>query len=82
MKQLMESENAPDKVYYGYEKFDAKRVDGFTESQIKDWHIVFYSPTDPYADGSSTDIEYWYHDDGADWYRKQYTVTPKLWEKH
>ena len=81
MNQLMESENAPEKVYYGYEKFDAKRVDGFTESQIKDWNIVFYSPTDPYAGGESTDIEYWYHDDGADWYRKQYTVTPKMWEK-
>ena len=81
MNQLMANENAPEKVYYGYENFDAKRVDGFTETQIKDWHIVFYSPTDPYADGSSTDIEYWYHDDGADWYRKQYTVTPKMWEK-
>lgn len=81
MNQLMANENAPEKIYYGYEKFDAKRVDGFTETQIKDWHIVFYSPTDPYADGSSTDIEYWYHDDGADWYRKQYTVTPIMWEK-
>ena len=81
MNQLMESENAPEKIYYGYEKFDAKRVDGFTETQIKDWHIVFYSPTDPYAGGESTDLEYWYHEDGADWYRKQYTVTPKLWEK-
>ena len=82
MNQLMANENAPEKIYYGYEKFDAKRVDGFTEAQIKDWNIVFYSPTDPYADGSaSSDLEYWYHEDGADWYRKQYTVTPKLWQK-
>ena len=81
MNQLMESENAPEKVYYGYENFDDKRVDGFTETQIKDWHIVFYSPTDPYAGGESTDLEYWYHEDGADWYRKQYTVTPIMWEK-
>lgn len=81
MNQLMASENAPEKIYYGYEKFDAKQVDGFTEAQIRDWNIVFYSPTDPYTDGSSTNLEYWYHDDGADWYRKQYTVTPKLWQK-
>ena len=81
MNQLMASENAPEKIYYGYEKFVDKRVDGFTESQIKDWNIVFYSPTDPYADGSATDIEYWYHEDGADWYKNQYTVTPKLWSK-
>ncbi len=94
MNQLMESENAPEKVYYGYENFENKYYkikttynyflsgQKGTEEQIKKWNIVFYSPTDPYADGSATDLEYWYHDDGADWYRKQYTVTPKLWEKH
>lgn len=82
MDALMANENAPEKIYYGYENFDKQTVDGFTEAQIKDWHIVFYSPTDPYADGSaSSDLEYWYHEDGADWYRKQYTVTPKMWEK-
>ncbi len=83
MNSLFENnENAPEKVYYGYEEFVDKRVDGFTEAQIKDWNIVFYSPTDPYADSSeSSDLEYWYHKDGADWYRNQYTVTPKMWEK-
>lgn len=88
MTQLMASENAPEKVYYvhegnqGFKKEDGKQSVGyFTEEQIKNWHLVFYSPTDPYADGSLTDIEYWYHDDGADWYKNQYTVTPKLWEK-
>lgn len=83
MTQLMASENAPEKVYYGDGGFQNKQaVDAFTEEQIKNWHLVFYSPTDPYADGSaSSDLEYWYHDDGADWYKKQYTVTPKLWPK-
>lgn len=82
MTRLMESANAPDKVYYGYGKFDTQKVDDFTAEQIEAWHIVFYSPTDPYADGSAgSDLEYWYHEDGADWYEKQYTVTPKLWEK-
>ena len=88
MTQLMAGENAPEKVYYvhegnqGFKNEDGKQSVGyFTEEQIKNWHLVFYSPTDPYADGSSTDIEYWYHEDGADWHRKQYTVTPKLWEK-
>lgn len=82
MNQLMASEKAPEKVYYGDGGFKNKQaVDAFTETQIKDWHLVFYSPTDPYADGSSTDIEYWYHEDGAKWYKNQYTVTPKLWEK-
>lgn len=95
MNSLFEdNENAPDKVYYGYESFEEKydeiettykyflsRQNG-TEEQIKKWNIVFYSPTDPYADSSeSSDIEYWYHEDGADWYRNQYTVTPKMWEK-
>ncbi len=88
MTQLMASENAPEKVYYvhegnqGFKKEDGKQSVGyFTEEQIKNWHLVFYSPTEPYADGSSTDIEYWYHDDGEDWYKNQYTVTPKLWQK-
>lgn len=82
MNQLMASENAPQKVYYGYEEFVDKRVDGFTEAQMKDWHIVFYSPTDPYAEGGgNSNLEYWYHEDGAKWYENQYTVTPKTWEK-
>lgn len=83
MNQLMASENAPEKVYYGDGGFQNKQaVDAFTEAQIKDWHIVFYSPTDPYAEGGgNSDLEYWYHEDGADWYRKQYTVTPKTWKK-
>ncbi len=82
MDALMANENAPEKIYYGYGNFDKQTVDGFTEAQIKDWHIVFYSPTDPYADGSaSSDLEYWYHEDGAEWYKNQYTVTPKTWEK-
>ncbi len=82
MNQLMASENAPQKVYYGYEEFVDKRVDGFTEAQIRDWHIVFYSPTDPYAEsGGNSNLEYWYHEDGAKWYENQYTVTPKTWEK-
>ncbi len=82
MSRLMASENAPDKVYYGDGKFDKQTVDGFTAEQIEAWHLVLYSPTDPYADGGeSSDIEYWYHDDGADWYERQYTVTPKLWPK-
>lgn len=99
MNQLMAGENAPEKIYYGYDNFE-KNYDDVettykyflsgqkgTEEQIKKWNIVFYSPTDPYAEGgassidNNSDIEYWYHDDGADWYRKQYTVTPKLWEK-
>lgn len=82
MEALMASENAPQKVYYGYEEFVDKRVDGFTEAQIRDWHIVFYSPTDPYAEsGGNSDLEYWYHEDGAKWYENRYTVTPKMWEK-
>lgn len=82
MNQLMASENAPQKVYYGYEEFVDKRVDGFTEAQMKDWHIVFYSPTDPYAEsGGNSNLEYWYHEDGAKWYENRYTVTPKMWEK-
>lgn len=82
MNQLMASENAPQKVYYGYEEFVDKRVDGFTEAQIRGWHIVFYSPTDPYAEGGgNSNLEYWYHEDGAKWYENQYTVTPKTWEK-
>ena len=99
MNQLMESENAPEKVYYGYENFENKyyKIETTynyflsgqkgTEEQIKKWNIVFYSPTDPYTEGgassidNNSDIEYWYHEDGADWYRKQYTVTPKLWPK-
>ena len=82
MNQLMASENAPEKIYYGYGKFDEQIVDGFTEAQIKDWHIVFYSPTDPYAEGGgNSNLEYWYHEDGAKWYENQYTVTPKTWEK-
>lgn len=82
MNQLMASENAPQKVYYGYEEFVDKRVDGFTEAQMKDWHIVFYSPTDPYAEGGgNSNLEYWYHEDGAKWYENRYTVTPKTWEK-
>lgn len=82
MNQLMASENAPQKVYYGYEEFVDKRVDGFTEAQIRDWHIVFYSPTDPYAEGGgNSNLEYWYHEDGAKWYENRYTVTPKMWEK-
>lgn len=82
MNQLMASENAPEKIYYGYGKFDEQIVDGFTEAQMKDWHIVFYSPTDPYAEsGGNSNLEYWYHEDGAKWYENQYTVTPKMWEK-
>lgn len=82
MNQLMASANAPQKVYYGYEEFVDKRVDGFTEAQIRDWHIVFYSPTDPYAEsGGNSNLEYWYHEDGAKWYENRYTVTPKTWEK-
>lgn len=82
MEALMASENAPQKVYYGYEEFVDKRVDGFTEAQMKDWHIVFYSPTDPYAEsGGNSNLEYWYHEDGAKWYENRYTVTPKMWEK-
>ena len=82
MEALMANENAPQKVYYGYEEFVDKRVDGFTEAQIRDWHIVFYSPTDPYAEGGgNSNLEYWYHEDGAKWYENQYTVTPKTWEK-
>lgn len=82
MNQLMASANAPVKVYYGNGKFDEQIVDGFTEAQMKDWHIVFYSPTDPYAEGGgNSNLEYWYHEDGAKWYENQYTVTPKMWEK-
>lgn len=82
MDALMTNENAPQKVYYGYGKFDEQIVDGFTEAQIKDWNIVFYSPTDPYAEGGgNSDLEYWYHEDGAKWYENRYTVTPKMWEK-
>lgn len=82
MNQLMASANAPVKVYYGNGKFDEQIVDGFTEAQMKDWHIVFYSPTDPYAEsGGNSNLEYWYHEDGAKWYENQYTVTPKTWEK-
>lgn len=82
MNQLMASANAPVKVYYGNGKFDEQIVDGFTETQMKDWHIVFYSPTDPYAEGGgNSNLEYWYHEDGAKWYENQYTVTPKTWEK-
>lgn len=82
MNQLMANGNAPEKIYYGYGKFDEQIVDGFTEAQIKDWHIVFYSPTDPYAEGGgNSNLEYWYHEDGAKWYENQYTVTPKTWEK-
>ncbi len=83
MTQLMASENAPEKVYYGDGGFKNKQTgDGFTEEQIENWHLVFYSPTEPYADGSgNSDLEYWYHEDGADWYRNRYTVTPKMWEK-
>lgn len=82
MNQLMASANAPVKVYYGNGKFDEQIVDGFTETQMKDWHIVFYSPTDPYAEsGGNSNLEYWYHEDGAKWYENRYTVTPKMWEK-
>lgn len=99
MNQLMESENAPEKVYYGYENFENKyyKIETTynyflsgqkgTEEQIKKWNIVFYSPTDPYAEGgassidNNSDIEYWYHEDGENWYRNQYTVTPKMWPK-
>ena len=82
MNQLMANGNAPEKIYYGYGKFDEQIVDGFTEAQMKDWHIVFYSPTDPYAEsGGNSNLEYWYHEDGAKWYENQYTVTPKTWEK-
>ena len=82
MEALMANENAPEKIYYGYGKFEEQIVDGFTETQIKDWHIVFYSPTDPYAEGGgNSDLEYWYHEDGAKWYETQYTVTPKMWKK-
>ena len=82
MNQLMASANAPVKVYYGNGKFDEQIVDGFTEAQMKDWHIVFYSPTDPYAEsGGNSNLEYWYHEDGAKWYENRYTVTPKTWEK-
>ena len=82
MKQLMASENAPEKVYYGGQIFkDKQTVDGFTAEQIKDWNLVFYSPDNPYTNAASTDIEYWYHEDGANWFRNQYTVTPKMWAK-
>ncbi len=82
MNQLMANGNAPEKIYYGYGKFDEQIVDGFTEAQMKDWHIVFYSPTDPYAEGGgNSNLEYWYHEDCAKWYENQYTVTPKTWEK-
>lgn len=82
MNRLMASANAPEKIYYGNGKFDKQIVDGFTETQIKDWHIVFYSPTDPYAEGGgNSNLEYWYHEDGAEWYKNQYTVTPIMWVK-
>ena len=112
MDALMASENAPEKVYYGYgnfendyygksydytmEKYGGTTYKYFlnsnssqkgTEEQIKNWKLVFYSPTDPYAEGGANsidgvdDIEYWYHDDGIDWYESKYYVTPKMWEK-
>ena len=112
MDALMASENAPEKVYYGYGNFEndyygkshdytMKKYGGTTykfflngnsyqqgtEEQIKNWKLVFYSPTDPYAEGGANsidgvdDIEYWYHDDGSDWYESKYYVTPKMWEK-
>ena len=57
-----------------------------TVEQIARWKLVFYSPTDPYAEGGAAskdnaDIEYWYHDDGMEWYLEKYCVTPKMWEK-
>ncbi len=111
MDALMASENAPEKIYYGYRNFEEDYNGKYihtirdsggttykyflnsnsnqqgTEEQIKNWKLVFYSPTDPYAEGGASsidgvdDIEYWYHDDGSDWYRRLYYVTPKMWEK-
>ena len=111
MDTLMASENAPEKIYYGYEDFEEDYNGKYnhtiensggttykyflnsnssqkgTEEQIKNWKLVFYSPTDPYAEGGANsidgvdDIEYWYHDDGIDWYESKYYVTPKMWEK-
>ena len=111
MDALMASENAPEKIYYGYNDFEEDYPGKYdhtirdsggttykyflnsnssqkgTEEQIKNWKLVFYSPTDPYAEGGANsidgvdDIEYWYHDDGIDWYKSKYYVTPKMWEK-
>ena len=112
MDALMASENAPEKIYYGFRDFEddyycknhnyaiedsggttykyflnSNSSQKGTEEQIKNWKLVFYSPTDPYAEGGASsidgvdDIEYWYHDDGSDWYRRLYYVTPKTWEK-
>ena len=111
MDALMASENAPEKIYYGYNDFEEDYPGKYdhtirdsggttykyflnsnssqkgTEEQIKNWKLVFYSPTDPYAEGGANsidgvdDIEYWYHDDGSDWYESKYYVTPKMWEK-
>ena len=111
MDALMASENAPEKIYYGYNDFEEDYPGKYdhtirdsggttykyflnsnssqkgTEEQIKNWKLVFYSPTDPYAEGGANsidgvdDIEYWYHDDGSDWYKSKYYVTPKMWEK-
>ena len=111
MDALMASENAPEKVYYGYNDFEEDYPGKYdhtirdsggttykyflnsnssqkgTEEQVKNWKLVFYSPTDPYAEGGANsidgvdDIEYWYHDDGSDWYESKYYVTPKMWEK-
>ncbi len=116
MDSLMASDNAPEKIYYGYKSFERdyytmtinKNVKlqtayeyflfndkdnvGFlaaqygTVEQITRWKLVFYSPTDPYAEGGAAskdnaDIEYWYHDDGEKWYLEKCCVTPKMWEK-
>ncbi len=112
MDALMASDNAPEKIYYGYRSFEKhysffvnntltlsttyqyflSDVDGAlweqygTAEQIERWKLAFYSPTDPYAEGGATsidnaDIEYWYHDDGAEWYKSQCFVTPKTWKK-
>ncbi len=48
--------------------------------------FVFYSKSNPYeADGDASidnaDIEYWYHEQGEDWYFKFYLVNPKMWVK-
>lgn len=113
MDAVMASDNAPEKIYFGFRSFETYYynmsgnniklettyeyflntvyANGFdqygTAEQITRWKLVFYSPTDPYAEGgaaskdNNADIEYWYHDDGKKWYLEKCCVTPKMWEK-
>lgn len=57
-----------------------------TADQIERWKLVFYSPTDPYAEGGAAsvdnaDIEYWHHEQGDKWYFETCCVTPITWPK-